>query len=145
MAHLLEDRQRRGTHALCRRVWRNEIRVLLLQLTQFTHQTIVFSIRHFRRIHNVIEIFMMAQRGAQFGDVILDGFHKAPSDKKPPTGGGLFLTIQIAFSAGLRRQPHRGYALCKFPASAASSCDAHHPAPRHLHHQRYAEPTAASA
>ncbi len=89
MAHLFKYRQRRRTNALGRRIGRNEIGMLLFQRAQFAHQAVIFGVRYLGRVHNVIKIFMMAQRGAQFGDLVLNGFHIAPSDKKPPTGGGL--------------------------------------------------------
>ncbi len=61
----------------------------LFQRAQFAHQAVIFGVRYLGRVHNMVEVLVMAQRGAQFGDLVLNGFHIAPSDKKPPAGGGL--------------------------------------------------------
>nr|VXZ81978.1 Uncharacterised protein [Klebsiella pneumoniae] len=74
-------------HPLCWRIRGNQLRVLALQLAQLAHQAVIFRIRHFRRVHNVVQIFMMAKRGSQFSQLLFDWFHITPSMIKTPTGG----------------------------------------------------------
>ncbi|SAJ28081.1 Uncharacterised protein [Enterobacter cloacae] len=72
MAHLAESAQRFRADALRWGIGRNQFGVLRFQLAQFTHQAVIFRIRHFRCVHNMIEIFMMAKRGSQFSKLLFD-------------------------------------------------------------------------
>ncbi len=89
MTHLLKRRQRRRAHALRRRIGRNQVGMLFFQRTQFAHQAIVLRVGNFRRVHDVIQIFMMTKRGSQLGDFVLYGFHNAPSEKENPRQAGV--------------------------------------------------------
>jgi hypothetical protein len=46
--------------------------MLRFQLAQLAHQAVIFRIRDFRRVHNMVEIFMMAKRGSQFSQLLFD-------------------------------------------------------------------------
>ncbi|CCJ99029.1 hypothetical protein BN130_1652 [Cronobacter malonaticus 507] len=72
MPHLAELGQRRGANALGGRIGRHQFRMRLFQRAQLAHQAIVFGIRHFRRVHNVVEKFMMAKRGSQLSQFFFD-------------------------------------------------------------------------
>ncbi|VTN81339.1 Uncharacterised protein [Klebsiella pneumoniae] len=89
MADLAKGGEWRRPHPLCWRIRGNQLRVLALQLAQLAHQAVIFRIRHFRRVHNVVQIFMMAKRGSQFSQLLFDWFHITPSMIKNPRQAGV--------------------------------------------------------
>ena len=89
MADLAEGGQWRRPYALSRRIRGNQLRMLALQLAQLAHQPVILRIGHFRRVHNVVQVFMMAKRGSQFSQLLFDRFHITPSIIKNPRQAGV--------------------------------------------------------